>query len=70
MPRKYSEAQNKATQKYIQKAYDTITTRVPKGMRDVYKAHADRRGVSLNKLVTDLLDKDMEAFDNGGQTDI
>lgn len=70
MPRKYSEAQNKATQKYIQKAYDTITIRVSKGMRDTYKAHADRRGVSLNKLVTDLLDKDMEAFNNGGKTDI
>ena len=61
MTRKYSEAQNKATQKYIKKAYDTLTVRVPKGMRDVYNAHAESKGTSLNKLVIDLLNKDMEA---------
>ena len=60
MTRKYSEAQNKATQKYIKKAYDTITVRVPKGMRDKYSVHAEGKGVSLNKLVIDLLNKDIE----------
>ena len=60
MPRKYSEAQNKATQKYIKKAYDTITVRVPKGMREVYNAHAEKRNTSLTKLIVDLLNKDLE----------
>ena len=60
MGAKYSEAQNKATQKYIKNAYDTITTRVPKGMRDVYKAHAESKGTSLNKLIVDLLNKDIK----------
>ena len=60
MPRKYSEAQNKATQKYIQKAYDTITVRVPKGMREKYNAHAESKDTSLTKLIIDLLNDDME----------
>ena len=58
---KYSEAQNKATQKYIKNAYDTITVRVPKGMRDNYNAYAESKGTSLNKLITDLINKDMES---------
>lgn len=61
MPRKYSEAQNKATQKYIQKTYDTITIRVPKGMREKYNAHAESKDTSLTKLIIDLLNKDIES---------
>lgn len=61
MTRKYSEAQNKATQKYIKKTYDTITVRVPKGMREKYNAHAESKDTSLTKLIIELLDKDMEA---------
>lgn len=60
MARKYSEAQNKATQKYIQKAYDTITVRVPKGMREEYNAHAESKGISLTKLIIDLLNEDIK----------
>lgn len=60
MGAKYSEAQNKATQKYIQKAYDTITIRVPKGMREEYNKHAESKETSLNRLIIDLLDKDIK----------
>lgn len=56
---RYTEAQNKATQKYISKAYDQFSIRVPKGKREIYKAHAESQGNSLNQLVIDLLDKDM-----------
>lgn len=56
---RYSEAQNKATQKYINKAYDQFTIRVPKGKREIYKAHAEAQGKSLNQLVIELLDKNM-----------
>ena len=56
---RYTEAQNKATQKYISKAYDQFSIRVPKGKREIYKAHAEAQGKSLNQLVIDLLDKDM-----------
>ncbi len=53
---KYSETQNKWTQEYIQKAYDTITVRVPKGKREEYKKCAEKKGTSLNKLILDYLE--------------
>ena len=57
---KYTEAQNKSTQKYIKKAYDDIKVRVPKGRRELYKAHAEAQGKSLNQLIIELLDKSMD----------
>ena len=57
---KYSESQNKATQKYISKAYDQFSIRGSNGKREIYKAHAEAQGKSLNQLVIELLDKDME----------
>ena len=61
MGSKYTEAQNKATQKYIKSAYDDIKIRVPKGMREKYKAHAESKNTSLTKLIVELLNKDMES---------
>lgn len=60
MGAKYTEAQNRATQKYIKDNYEPVTVRFPMGLRDKYKAHAERKGTSLNKLIIELLDKDME----------
>lgn len=60
MPRKYTQAQNKATQKYIKNAYDSFTVRVPKGTREKYNAHAESKGTSLNKLVIELLENDIK----------
>ena len=61
MGAKYTEAQNRATQKYIKDNYEPVTVRFPKGLRDKYKAHAESKGTSLNKLIIELLDKDMES---------
>lgn len=52
-----SEAQKKATSKYISKAYDQVSLRMPKGKREEYKAHAERQGKSLNALIIELLEK-------------
>lgn len=57
---KYSEAQNKSTQKYIAKAYDQISVRIPKGKREEYKAHAEAKGKSLNQLIVELIENDMK----------
>lgn len=54
---KYSEAQNRATQKYISKSYDQIVIRIPKGYREKYKLLAEREGKSLNGLIKDLLEE-------------
>ena len=59
MGAKYTPAQNKATQKFIKNSYDTITIRVPKGMRERYNAHAASKNISLAKLIIELLNKDM-----------
>ncbi|MCQ2549933.1 MAG: hypothetical protein MJ134_07820 [Lachnospiraceae bacterium] len=57
---KYTENQNKATQKYIKNNYDQISIRIQKGKRDVYKAHAERLGKSLNQLVVELLETSLK----------
>jgi predicted HicB family RNase H-like nuclease len=59
----YSEAQKKATAKYMKNKLDDIKVRVPKGKREVYKAHAERQGKSLNALIIELLEKDMQEED-------
>ena len=59
----YSEAQKKATAKYMKNKLDDIKVRVPKGKREVYKAHAERKGKSLNALMIELLEEDMQEED-------
>lgn len=56
----YTEAQKKATAKYMKNNLDDIKVRVPKGKREIYKAHAERQGKSLNALIIELLEKDMQ----------
>lgn len=46
-----SKAQQKAVQKYMTKAYDAITLRVPKGQRDIIQAHAENMGDSVNSFL-------------------
>ena len=48
----------KANERYFAKL-DDIKIRVPKGDREKYKKHAERRGKSLNALVIELLEKDI-----------
>lgn len=54
-----SKAQQKATSKYISKAYDQVSLRMPKGKREIYKTHAERKGKSLNALIIELLEEDI-----------
>lgn len=57
---KYTDKQNKWTQDYIKKAYDTITVRVPKGKREEYNQHAKQREKSLSQLLVDLIEDDIK----------
>lgn len=56
---KHYEQRKEANKKYLEK-YEDIKIRVPLGTRDKYKAHAERKNTSLNKLIIELLNKDME----------
>lgn len=57
---KYSEKQNQWTQAYIKKAYDSILVRVPKGDKEKYQSLAESKGISLNRLIVDFLEKEIE----------
>ena len=46
-----SKAQQKATNKWIEKAYDRINLTVPKGQKEVIKAHAEAQGESVNGFI-------------------
>lgn len=51
----YTQAQNKATQKYNKKAYDSLFIRVPKGRKELLQKYCDDNNISMNKFICDLL---------------
>lgn len=56
----YTQASNKAVQKYNKKAYDDLRIRVKKGKGDIIKAHAKKQGESLNSFVVRAIDETIE----------
>jgi len=56
---KTSKAQLKAAEKYI-KSLDEIRIRVDKGGREIIKAYAASKGMSLNGYVVELIRRDMD----------
>ena len=57
--KKVSEAQRKATDKYLEK-FDEMRVRVPKGRKDTVKAHAEAQGESLNAFINRAITETME----------
>lgn len=47
----YTEARNKATQKYAAKAYDRIELKIKKGDKDKLKEFAAENGLSVSALI-------------------
>ena len=47
----------KSIEKYLA-GFDRITTRVPKGEKDIWKSAADAHGKSLNQYVIELMHAD------------
>ncbi len=56
----YTQASNKAVQKYNKKAYSVITLRVKKGEETKIKAYAEAKGMSLNGYINKLIAEDMK----------
>lgn len=54
---RYTEAQNKATQKYIRENLEEIKFRVRKGEKDKYKVAAERAGMSMARFFLDAADE-------------
>lgn len=56
---KVSKAQQRATNKYIAKAYDRVNLTLPKGRKDEVKAHAEQHGESLNGFIQRAIEETM-----------
>ena len=64
-----SKAQQKAVYKYMTKAYDRINLTVPKGQREVIRAHAAAQGESVNGFLLRAIKLTMERDGAGAQAD-
>lgn len=59
-----SKAQQKAVNKYMAANYDRVNVTMPKGKKEVIKAHVEARGESVNAFIGRAIDETMER-DNG-----
>lgn len=60
-----TKAQLESNSRYHAKL-DDIKVRVPKGTREKYKSYAESKGKSLNALIIELLEADMNATQASG----
>lgn len=60
MGKEYTEAQKRATDKYLKENTDLIRIRVPKGKKAEYQALADKHGKSLTAYISDLLEEKLK----------
>lgn len=60
-----SKAQQKAVNKYIKENYDVFQIRMPKGKKDIIKAHAESRGESVNSFINRAVDETIERDGEG-----
>ena len=60
MGAKYTDAQKRASTKYLAEKTDLIQLRIPKGDKVRYKEHAERQSKSLTALIVELLEKDIK----------
>ena len=58
MGRKYTQAQNKATQKYFKENLEIVSFRVRKGKRKAYNDLAKKRETSLSGMLETYLDNE------------
>lgn len=56
----YTEAQKKASIKYMAEKTDDIRLRVPKGLKDRYKEAAEERGKSMTQFIVDCVEKELK----------
>ena len=54
-----TDAQKRATVKYMKENLEEIRLRVIKGQKSAIKAHAEKQGKSLQRYIIDLIAADM-----------
>ena len=58
--RKYTEAQKKSAKKWDAANLDRISIALPKGQKNIIKAHAEGRGESVNAFIGRAIENQME----------
>lgn len=56
----YTEAQKKASIKYMAEKTDDIRLRVPKGLKDKYRSEAKKRGVSMTQFIVNCVENEIK----------
>ena len=59
-----SKAQQKAVNKYMKSNYDRVNLVMPKGKKDVIRAHAAQQGESVNAYINRAIDEAMQRDDS------
>ena len=57
---RYTEAQKRASEKYLKESVEDIRIRVPKGQKEIIKTHAETLGESMNQFVIRAINETME----------
>ena len=57
----YDDKSKERTMRYQKEHRERVTVWVQKGDKERYKAHAKNKGMSLNALIVQLIEKDMTA---------
>ena len=60
-----SKAQQASVNKYVKKNYDRINVTMPKGQKEVIRAHAEARGESVNGFINRAIEETMEREKRG-----
>lgn len=58
---KYTDAQKRASIKYLKEKTDSIQIRAPKGTKERWKSAATDRGKSLNQFIVDTMENEIAA---------
>lgn len=57
---RYTEAQKRSAEKYLQEKVEDIRIRVPKGQKDIIKARAEALGKSVNQFIVDCINEGLK----------
>lgn len=60
MAQKYTEARRDGNRKWDAANLDRVSLAMPKGRKDIIKAHAESKGESLNAFINRAIDETME----------
>ena len=55
-----SKAQQRAVSKYMKENYDVYQIRMPKGQKDIIKAHAEAHSESVNGFINRAIEETMQ----------